>query len=202
MAKAKDIIIEQGRTFRLVVRWENEKIIYKPITAVTKAAPVVITATGHSIPDGWNVAVTSVLGMTQLNSANSPPKEKDYVPATKLTDDTIELNAVNAAAYSTYTSGGYVQYYEPHALSGVTARVKIKDKVGGTTLLTSEGLTPTMTAVVDDANKTITLTIDATETEAITWTKGVYDVEAVDGSVVYALLTGSVSVTKEITTTL
>ncbi len=201
MAKSKDIIIEQGRTFRLVVRWENEKLVYKPISAITQAAPAVVTATAHGIPDGWNVAVTSVKGMTQINAANSPPKDKDYIPALRLTDNTVELNSVNAASYSTYTSGGYIQYYEPHALSGVTARMKVKDKVGGTELLTSVGVTPDIDVTVDDATKTITITISATTTEAITWTKGVYDVEAVDGTIVYALLTGSVSVTKEITTT-
>ena len=201
MAKSKDIIIEQGRTFRLVVRWENEKIVYKAISAATQAAPVVITATGHGIPDGWNVAVTSVRGMTQLNAANSPPKEKDYTPATKLTDNTVELNAVNAASYSTYTSGGYIQYYEPHDLATVTARMKIKDKVGGTELLTSVGLTPTITVDVDDGVKTITIEIAADDTEGLTWTKGVYDLEAVEGTTVYALLTGAVSVVKEVTTT-
>lgn len=201
MAKKQDIIIEQGRTFRLVVRWENEKIIYKAITAVAQAAPVSITATGHNIPDGWNVAVTSVRGMTQLNTINAPPKERDYVPATVTGTDTIELNSVNAASYSAYTSGGYVQYYEPHDLATASPRMKIKDKVGGTTLLTSEGLTTTITLSVDNSAKTITVVIDADVTEALTWTKGVFDLEVEEGTVVYALLTGAVSVTKEVTTT-
>lgn len=201
MATKKDIEVSQGKTFRLVVRWENEKIVYKQITGITQAAPAILTVTGHGIPDGWNVAVTSVKGMTQINAANSPPKEKDYIQATKLSDNSIELNSVNAASYSTYTSGGYVQYYEPHDLAAVTARMKIKDKVGGTTLLTTEGSTPTITATEDNTAKTITVEITDTVTEGLTWTKGVYEIEAVDGSTVYALLTGAVTVTKEVVTT-
>ncbi len=201
MTTKKDIEISQGRTFRLVVRWENEKLIYKPITGITQEAPAQITCALHGVPDGWNVAIASVKGMTQINAANSPPKDKDYIPATVPTPNSIELNSVNAADYKPYVSGGYVQYYEPHSLAAVTARMKIKDKVGGTVLLDSTILTPDITITVDDADSTITIEIDADVTELITWTKGVYDLEAIEGGVVTALLTGAVSVSKEVTTT-
>jgi len=201
MAKKQDLTLEKGKTFKFVLRWEDrETNVYKAITGITAAAPAVVTATGHGVPDGWDVAIVSVKGMTQINAANSPPKDKDYTPATKLSDNTLELNAVNAAGYSTYTSGGYVQYYKPHALAGVTARMMVKDKVGGTVLLTSEGLTPTITVTVDDTAKSITITISATDTAALTWKKGVYDLEGVDGSTVYSLLSGSVTVEPEVTT--
>ena len=203
MAKKQDLTIRRGETFKFVIRWEDrESVVYKPITELTAAAPAVVTATGHGVPDGWDVTIVSVKGMTQINAANSPPKDKDYVRATKLSDNTLELNTVNSAGYSTYTSGGYVQYYEPHDLTSVTARVQIKDKVGGTVLLTSEGVTPTptITATVNDTDMTITLEIDAADTADITWKKGVYDVEAEDTGVVYALMYGAVSVSDEVTT--
>ena len=83
-------------------------------------------------------------------------------------------------------------------LTSYTARMSIKDKVGGTELLslTTEGLQ----IIVDNSSKTIKLDLDATETAAITWKKGVYDLELVSpGGVVTALLYGSVSVTPEVT---
>ncbi len=201
MAKAKDIIIEQGKTFRLIVRWEDERIVYKQITAISQTAPAVVTAPGHGAPDGWSVAVSAVKGMTQINSTNAPPKDRDYVQATVLTGDTLELNTVNAALYSPYSSGGYVQYFEPHDLINVTARMKIKNRAGGTTLLSSVGVDAKISVTVDNNVKTITVVINADDTEALTWARGVYDLEADDDGTVYALLTGNVTVSKEVTTT-
>lgn len=202
MAKALDITIEKGKTFKLVVRWEDENIIYKPIQSISKAAPAIVGCTGHGVPDGWPVAIVSVLGMKEINAASTPPKEKEYVKATSVDANTIELNTVNAAGYSTYTSGGYVQYYEPHDLTNVTARMKIKDKVGGTTLLTLDESNTRIT--IDNVDKTITLVVDAEDTEVLAFKKGVYDLEGVEEvvpEVVYALLAGSVTVTEEVTTT-
>lgn len=203
MAKQLDITIEKGKTFKLVVRWENETIIYKAIQSITKTAPAVIGCTGHGVPDGWPVAIVSVNGMKEINALNTPPKEKEYVKATFIDANSIELNTVNAAGFSTYTTGGYVQYYEPHDLANSTARMKIKDKIGGTTLLTLDETNSRV--VINNTDKTITLVINAEDTEDLTFKKGVYDLEGVDQTtpeVVYALLTGSVSVTEEVTTTL
>lgn len=202
MAKNKDLVIRQGKTFRLVVRWENDKLIYKPITGIDQAAPARITAVGHGIPDGWNVAVTAVKGMVQINAPNTPPKDKDYLPATPVTADVLEINKVNAAEFSAYRSGGYVQYYEPRSLAGVTGRMKIKDRVGGTVLY--ELTSANSRIVVDDASKTVTLTISAADTETFDWTKGTYDLELVEAGspeIVHDVLYGDVTVTKEVTTT-
>jgi hypothetical protein len=90
-------------------------------------------------------------------------------------------------------------YYAPRALSGSTARMKVKTKVGGTTLLTltteNGGITLNTTAM------TIELLVSATDTAALTWKKGVYDLELVSASgVVEALFAGTVTVAPEITT--
>lgn len=200
----KDIVVEQGKTFSLVARWEAPPIIYKAITAITKTAPVRITAVGHSVPDGWRVAVVSAGGMSQINAENDPPKNKDYRAATVIDVDTVELNTVNAADYRAYTSGGYLQFNTPVDLTGFTARMKVKDRVGGTVLASTEaGDTPlnTVTVTVNNTLKMITITISATNTAALTWTRGVYDLELVSATgVVTALLSGAVTVIKEVTT--
>lgn len=206
MAKREDLTILQGKTFSQVVRWEEAPIIYKPISAITRAAPAQITATSHGLKDGWRVAVVSVKGMTQINAANNPPKDKDYHPVTVVggSGNTIELNDVNSSDFKAYTSGGYLQYNTPASLAGFTARMSIKDKVGGTELLRLDTtvVAPQPRIVLDDTNHTITLTITAADTAALTWTKGVYDLELVSASgVVTAILYGSVTVSKEVTTT-
>lgn len=200
MAATKDFVIEQGKTFSQVVRWEAPPIIYKAITAVSQTAPVSITSASHGIPNGWRVAVVSVKGMTQINASSVPPKDKDYYVATVKDVNTIELNEINAADYKAYVSGGYLQFNTPVDLTGYTARMSIKDKVGGTELLRLDDTNNRI--LINNSDKTIRLVADATTTAALTWKKGVYDLELVSpGGVVTALLTGTVTVSKEVTTT-
>lgn len=195
----QDLEIFQGKTFSRVIRWEAHPYVYKAISAITKTAPVNITATAHGVPDGWRVAIVSVRGMTEINAQNSPPRLTDYFRATYVDANTIQLNDVNAADYSTYTSGGYVQYLTPVSITGYTARMKIKNRVGGTvleTLTTENGK-----IALDATNKTITLTLSATDTAAYTFKKGVYDLEMVSGGgVVTAILSGNITVVPEVTT--
>jgi hypothetical protein len=198
--KTQDIEIVKGKTFDFPVRWENNTYTYSTITGITKAAPAVVSATAHGVPDGWRVAVVSVLGMTQINAKNSPPKDSDFHIATVGTANALSLNDVNSSEYTAYTSGGYVQYWTPVDLSGFTARMSIKDAVGGTELFRLD--TTNSRIVVNNTAKTITLTISATDTASLTFAKGVYDLELVSPSgVVTALLAGKITVTSEITTT-
>ena len=52
--------IYQGSTFKEVLRWETSTKVYKPISSITKAAPMVISSTAHGIPVGWRTKVTNV----------------------------------------------------------------------------------------------------------------------------------------------
>jgi len=203
MAAKQDLTIKQGSTFTRVLRWESPPYLYKAITGITRGAPAVVTATGHSIPDGWRVAVVSVKGMTQINAKKAPPIDSDYVRATVIDANSVELNEVNSTDYGNYTSGGYLQLLTPVDLSGYTGRMKIKDKVGGTVLASTEVAdTPAdvITITLDNVGKTITVQIAADDTAAFTWTKGVYDLEMVSGTgVVTDLLQGKVTVELEVT---
>jgi hypothetical protein len=192
MAVTKTLQIMQGKTFIQVVRWAQDRNVFKPITAVALLAPVAITAVGHGIPDGWPVNIQSVKGATQLNSVADEP-------ATIVGADTFELNAIDASLYSAYKSGGYVRYKQPYDLAGCTARMSVKDKVGGTQLLSLTTLNSRI--VLDNTAKTITLTLTAADTAALTWKTGVYDLELVAAdTTVSLLLSGKVTVSPEITT--
>jgi hypothetical protein len=199
MAASEDLEITQGATFAFVLRWEKLPVVYKPISGITKAAPCVVTAVSHGVPDGWRVAVVSTRGMDQLKATKKPPKDSEYHRATVLTGSTIELNNVNAADFSAYVSGGYLQYYTPADLAGFTARMSIKDRVGGTELVSltteNDGI------VIDAAAYTITLNIAAVATAALSAGARVYDLEMVspDG-VVTPLMYGAATVSTEVTT--
>ena len=201
MSATKDLTIQQGRTFSLALRWESPPIVYRPITAIAQTAPARLTVPTHGVPDGWRVAITNVKGMTEINAEANKLTSRDYHQATVLDANTIEINDINAAGYKAYTSGGYIQFNTPVDLTGFKARMKIKNRVGGTTLYTLT--TENGALAIDAAAKIITIDISESDTAAMTFTTGVYDLEMVSGAtpaVVTALLSGRVTVTKEVTT--
>ena len=204
MASTEDLnlTIQQGRTYACLVRWgQKDSLIYKPITAIAQTAPARLTVPGHGLTDGWSVAVTNVKGMTEINATANKVTGRDYRPATVLDADTIEINAINAAGFRAYASGGYVQYQAPIDLTGYKARMTIRNRQGGTELLTLT--TENGRISVDPVARTITLNISAADTALLAWTRGVYDLEMVSNDPtpkVTLIMSGSVAVTKEITT--
>jgi len=196
----KNIRIQQGSTFEWVVRWQSRTVAFAAITDITKAAPPVITATGHGMPDGWKGAITNVRGMTELNAANDPPDTgEDYYEFDVTDANTLSPKGVDATGFGTYTSGGVIRYFEPVDLDGYTARMHIRQSLTATTTLL-ELTTENARIALDNVAKTITLTISATDTAALSFTSGVYSLELVSGSgEVAEILTGSVTLVKEVT---
>jgi len=85
-------------------------------------------------------------------------------------------------------------------MAGSVARRSIKDKKGGTELLRLDTLNGRIT--IDNANHTITETISAADTAAITWKKGVTDFELENSAgYVIAIESDNVVVEDEVTTT-
>lgn len=201
--QTQDLTILQGKTFSRVVRWETLPLVYKTITAITKAGPVAITATGHGMPDGWRAAVQSAGGMRQINAKHTPLIDTDFHQATVPDANTLTFNDTNSGSYTAYTSGGSLVYYSPVDLSGFTARMMIRATVDATATLVSlvSGVAAPLSGItLDNTLKTITLLISATDTAALTFSTGVYDLELVSSSgVVTQLLSGSVTVTDEVT---
>lgn len=187
MATNKDISILQGSISSLPVRWMNgDQIIRKPITGISIAsgAPRLDVA-GHGCPNGWPTAVTLVKGMTPINDTNTDPKKMKYRTTAVIDADTLEYNAVNPVddngrEWPAYTSGGFVQWFEPFDLTGKSASMVIYDKKGGTVLASTEAAhapLDVITATVDAANKVITFNIKSSDTANFNWKKGVYEAE-------------------------
>lgn len=205
MSDREDLIIKKGKTFSLVVRWESLPIIYKAITGIANTAPIRLTVPGHGFPDGWRVAATNVKGTSEINAVANEVEDADYHPLTVIDANTIEFNDVNAAGFSPYISGGYIQGFTPVDLTNYTARASIKDRVGGTVLLS---LTTENDRIAIDATKhTIELNITEADTillaEALGKKVGVYDLELVSPdspAVVTELLAGKIYTPTEVTT--
>jgi len=187
----KDFILRKGETFNTVIRWEAPPIIWRPISAISQTAPVQLTVPGHGCPDNWRVEVSSKKSMREIDGLKGL--------ATVIDPDTIEINTINASGFKPYKGDGYLAFNTPVDMTGMTARMAIKDKVGGTELLRLSTLDSTI--ALDVAACTIRLTLPATVTEALTWRSGVYDLElvSIDGTVT-RLLSGKIRVMDEVTT--
>jgi len=183
--------VYQGSTFQEVIRWESATKVYIPITGASKSAPLVISATAHGMPAGWGCKISNVSGMKELNS-------DEYIVSTSATSDSITFNNINSLGYSTYVSGGVVEYYRPIDLTGYTAKLQIREKLNSDTVI-KELNTTNGGIVLDTALSTITLNILAADTAEFTFKSAVYSLELISGATVTQLMTGSLSLVPEIT---
>lgn len=184
--------VYQGSTFGQTLRWESLIKTYVPITAITKAAPVVITAAAHGIPIGWRVKFTNIVGMTELNSNDL------YYLVTDTTVNTITVNSLNSLGYKDYISGGIIEYNTPTDLAGYTARMQIRAKLDSTAII-YEMTTELNNIVLDNVDKTIDLIIPADITAAFTFNTAVYSLELVSLTEVISFATGNLTLIKEVT---
>jgi hypothetical protein len=84
-------------------------------------------------------------------------------------------------------------------ITGYTARMQVRQTRPSTTVLLS-ATTENGKLVIDGSNGKVTISLSATDTSAITWLTGVYDLElASPGGVVTRLIEGSVTVSQEVT---
>lgn len=188
--------IYQGSTFRETLRWESQTKGYANISAISKAAPCVITtSTNHTVPINWRVRVVGVAGMKEINQ----PSEDDYYLVTSVTNNTLTLNQINSANYTTYTSGGILEYNLPIPLVGYTAQMQIRQTLDSATSILE--LTNTNGGIIlDTTNYTISIFITATQTRAFTFPTAVYSLELTDSSgVVTTLVTGNLTLVQEVT---
>jgi len=183
--------IYQGSTFREVFRWESSLKSYLPITNITKAAPPIITCTGTLPPVGWRAKVTGVAGMKEINS-------DEYRTVTEASAGTVVFNSINASGYTTYTSGGILEYNTPIDLANYTARLQVRPQTASsTTILTLT--TENGGIVLDNTLKTITVLATATQTTSLNFTAAVYSLELVKNSEVSTFAVGNVSLVAEVT---
>lgn len=191
-----ELEIVKGASFSRVVRWSYaDRYIYRPITGIAKTAPARVTSPAHGVPDGWPVAIASVTGMRQINARGTPPRASDFHPATVIDVNTIDINAINAAGFSTYVSGGYVQYFEPVDLTGFSAVMTVRETEANTSTVLLTATSVGGEIVLDNATKTIVILLSAAVVSALTWDSGFYDLALTSGTGVVTLLAEAQPVT-------
>lgn len=196
MAPAKiNYKVYQGSTFRETYRWESQTKMYVPIQSITKAAPAVITtASNHTVPAGWRVRITGVSGMKDINQI----ADDAYYIASSVTSNTITLNQVNSANFSTYTSDGIVEWNTPVSLTGYQAKLQIRETLDSSTVILE--LTHTNGIVIDTTNYAMTVTITADQTRLFTFPTAVYSMELTDAAGdVTTFIQGNLTLVQEVT---
>lgn len=182
MSKLK---ITRGSTFADTLQWATDEC--RLVTATLNPnAPATLTATAHGIPDEW---IVSVEGHPRIS-------ESDTFRIKVIDANTLSIPCLNASGFGTARSV-VLRFNAPVDLSGYSARMQIRDKVGGTVLLELTSAAGDIT--IDNAAKTIGRVIEAADTAAITWRKGVYDLEMIQGDYVIKIDSGTVEVSDEVT---
>lgn len=184
--------IYQGSTFQETLRWESSTKVYVPITNITKTAPLVIQATSHGVPSGWRVKVSGALGMKEINTGDS------YITATQTDTNSLTFNTINGLNYTTYTGSGVLEYNQPVSLTSITGRMQIRQKIEDTTVI-KELTTENGGIVVNNTDKTINLSISATDTAAFSFQTAVYSLELINGTTVIPFINGTITLVKEVT---
>lgn len=183
--------IYQGSTFTKVLRWETLVKKFANISAITKSAPTVVSAIGHGIPPGWRFKVSSVTGMKEINT-------EDYLIATSVDTDSVTIGDLNSLSYSTYVSGGVLEYYEPKNLAAFSARMQIREKLSSTDVFL-ELTDANGGVIIDNVEKTITIVVTPTQTELFVAKNYVYSLEMYTASEVHQLVRGTLTTDFEIT---
>lgn len=185
-----DLHIVQGATLRDTLRLMQPRLEYRPITAIG-GSPLRLTVE-HGLAGNW---LAWIEGSTGLQGLNRSTRERPH-RVTVIDESTLEINALSA--FGLAPSGGQLIYKPPVDLTGATARMQIRDQIGGQELLE---LTTDNGGLAITGPGTITRTISAADTAAIAWASAVYDLEVQypDGTV-QRYLQGTVTVSREVTT--
>jgi hypothetical protein len=110
----------------------------------------------------------------------------------------ITINQVNSLNFTTYTSGGVVEYGEPVNLANYSARMQIRETVDSPTII-YEATSQSGQIVLDNVSKTITITLLANATSQFNFTTAVYSLELFNGNNVVPFLVGNLTLVPEVT---
>ena len=158
--------IVQGATLRETFRIMQSRREYRPISAVSSTAPVVLTVE-HGLPADWPVWVRNVQQFSELNKAlNQAPWF-----ATVLDDDHLEINDLSGTGRTGV--GGELVYHAPVDLTGATALLRLLDEKGALLL----EVLPTV-----HAGGWIDIEMSDTETAALGWSKGTWQLDITFGN--------------------
>lgn len=186
-----DIVIKQGATFRRTYRWVAPPAIFKDATIIT-GVPLTVTATAHLMPDQWPAQLLDPDEATQVSAC-------DNYTGTVIDANTIQFNDV--IDYGVLAGDARIlRYLTPVDLTGFSAELQIRSSVRASTALltvSSQGINPGI--LLDNAARTIVVSITPAQTAALTFSNAVFQLELTSGSGdVTRLDEGAVTLSREV----
>ena len=115
----QDLPVTPGTTYRDTVRIMQPVYMYRAITAIA-GAPAVFTVPAHGLDSDWPVWIRGVSGMPEAN--REPFKQLPH-RATRLSADSLEINALSASGLT--PAGGQLVYRMPVDLSGASIEMVV-----------------------------------------------------------------------------
>lgn len=198
-APTYDLHIVRGKTFTQAFQYADDEMLYRPITGIPVQAPARITAAGHGVPPNWPVRIESTRAPAELNT----PEGEWLVPSV-VDSDTLEFDELNLTGAKPFRGPSVLVFPRPADIADWKARMQIRDRIGGEVLLSFSSDPADQadgTITVDVPGSAFVLELLHTITEAIAWTRAVYDLEAIrpDGSVIALIAPSKVTVGQEVT---
>lgn len=198
-APVVDLTIAKGKTFEFAYRYAEPELVYMPISGMPSTAPVRLSVPNHGIPDGWPVRIEDVRQPFELNTPDDGFREATVIDAS-----TIELNGLSADLWRPYTTGGQVVFCRPFDPTGCSARMQVRRSVDGPVLLflSSDPLAERDGDIELDVElASIIVRLSSSATAAISWRRGVYDIELItpNGSVYPVTAVSHVTVNEGVT---
>lgn len=181
------------------MRWEVLPFVYRPITQIANSAPVSLTVASHGLLADQRFAIISAKGLTELNISAFVDKIDSWYKATIVDANTVEINTISSLDFKTHTaSTGYIVYRTVPDLSVYSARLTVRDKVGGTLLYSMS--TSNSKIELDTVTRQIKLIFSADDTTSFTWSYGEFDLELVHNtnSTVVHLGSGTIEIEPQI----
>ena len=186
----------QGATFRRTFNWYGGGVVRAAIEDVTPGFPTIVKVTGHGLPSvsPTPMVIDGVRGTVALNTKDCAASEATYVDI-----DTFSIPVNTIGKKWTSPSGG-ITWYMPSDMTDFTAKMEIRDKIGGIIIhtLTTD---PSGGITLVSADGAINLEIDAADTALFDFTTAVYDIDVIDPSGVSTpVVGGTITLYKEVTT--
>lgn len=173
-----------GRSLICEIPIVDSTKVFKPINTISKSAPAKVAVLKHGLPTKWQVKITDVRGMKEINSS-------DYYTARALSPDVLELTEVNSTSFTEFTGGGTLEYFQPLNLVGFTPRLQIRK--GFEIVLETVGLEVELDLTTNCAK----LHLSPAQTESFTKSGYSLRIDLIKGGLILPAVVGTLIIMKE-----
>lgn len=186
------IIVQAGVDLELEFRLSGSDFVYRPITAISSAAPIRLTAISHGLPDGWSFWIEGINSPGPASLNRNRFSAQDPYQAVVIDADTLEINPVNGIGLPAYSGDGLIVYQNPVDITGATATFVIRKDATSAPAITSAG-------TVDATNKVVRIKVPAASV-VLPFDRGLYQADiTLFGGAVRLLGRGSITVNADLT---